>query len=243
MADEVLRPSVEEMRDRVDINLHGIACPECGKSCKSRQNLAMHMQKHQNSTDGLTPGFKRAQLPPQLESSMPATTPAICPACNQQCSTMAVLLKHYMRKHVEAANFPCPKCGHGHKTKADLKAHEPLCLKGPDEGKVIRCLACQFLSPNVNAWVLHQRMTKHRACELCWPDGSSGQGPQPTSLSAVPTAFGVVLDDDEVVRADGLAADADPASEDEAVVVHVGQLEVLNPYARVARPKKVPRHG
>ena len=243
MADAVLRPSEEEMRDRVEINLHGKTCPECGKSFKSRQTYMIHMAiKHQN--------MPLKEVMGSSDAGSAATTPAICPACDQQCSTMAVLLKHYMRKHVEAADitqFSCPKCGRAHKTKSDLKEHEPFCLRGADEGKVIRCLVCQFLAANMHTWANHQKITKHRSFDLCWPDGSSGDAPRPPTMSAVPAAFGVVLDDEEVRRADGLSAHADPASEDEAVVVHVGQLEVHNAYTREASARtsarKLPRHG
>lgn len=219
------------MRERMDAMLNGVSCPVCSKWFKSRANLIVHAAIHEDDSGKKRThrrtGESRGGKQIEEDMGLKKISPAVCPTCNQQFSTTTTLNRHYLRKHVEGVTFLCPKCGTHKKSKADLRTHVPFCLRGPDAGKIIRCTACQFMVENAHSWQQHSKLTNHRNYELCWPDGSSGTGPKPAGLSAMPSAFGTVLHDDEVVLASG-APDDEPASEDEAVVVHVGQLEVLH---------------
>jgi DNA-directed RNA polymerase subunit M/transcription elongation factor TFIIS len=217
------RPTREEMEVRVHEMVHGVTCDVCGKHFQSRTQLNVHALIH-SAEAKKAKGIARlngASAPGQHSAARRVEAPALCPACGEQLSTMTVLVKHYQRRHAAPdAALECAKCGKRFKTKSDLSRHEGLCLSGPDAGKVIRCTVCQMIQTTANAWREHSKQTKHRSCELCWPDGSSGGAAG--AAGAVPSAraFGTVLDDDEIH-----APGDEPASEDEAIVVHVGHLD------------------
>ena len=232
------------MERRVNANLYGVDCPECGKKFKSIGQLDLHLKTH-GMNKSAPSSRKRPHAAIAGEASADGATednggntptfrvfadkiPAICPLCKEQSSTMTVLTKHYMRKHVQNVFFECRKCGAKKPTRTDITKHEALCLRGPDEGKVIRCTACQMLLPTANSWRTHSELSKHRFFDLCWPDGSSGDSAPPNPAESdkivLDDAFGTVLDDDEAAA---LEAAHDARAEEEVVLVHVGKLDVL----------------
>lgn len=199
----VQRPSRDVMETRVRDMLHGVSCATCGKHFASRPLLLVHQSVH-TRLRGIM------KKPRKLQET------AICPVCGEQSSTLTVLTKHFLRKHVKQVSFPCAKCAKAFDTKSDAVQHQKLCLKGPDVGKVFRCLACHMIRRTAASWREHAQLTSHRTFELCWPDGSFAEG-LGAREALLPKDFGTVLEDEEVAAAHG-----DPYLEDEAVVVHVG---------------------
>lgn len=242
---------------RVQDAIHGVECEVCGQRFTSRTRLDVHMQRHRaseiakkKSGNGLLVKPTQmtnkvwAQAGEEAERSAGPNKrtfepPALCPDCGQQCSTITVLTKHFLRKHVDGAAFKCAKCDKGFNTKSDRTRHESVCLRGPDAGKVIRCLACQMVHKTAWAWATHMDLTKHKLFELCWPDGSTGPAPPPTSaagqlVAPPPEEFGTVLDDEAAAALEA----QESRIEDEAEVVHIGRLEVLEADGRVPQPAR-----
>ena len=194
------------METRVRDMLHGVSCATCGKHFASRRLLLVHERVH-------------TRLPGVLKKPAIVQGPAICPVCGEQSSTNTVLTKHYLRKHAQEVSFPCSKCAKAFYTKSDAVQHQKLCLKGPDVGKVFRCITCQMIRRSAASWREHAQLTSHRTFELCWPDGSSAEPLAGARGALPPEAFGTVLEDEEVAAAHDV-----PASDDEAAIVHVGAL-------------------
>ena len=216
--ERLQRPTVAEVEQRIHEKNHGVSCPLCKKDFRSRTQYEQHAQ-----SCGKPAGSGKRKRDEESVGSWPA----VCPVCSQQLSTMTVLIKHYQRSHAQAAaaSFPCSKCGKVFKTKADVAEHEPRCLNGKDDGKVIRCVQCQLICKTAWEWKHHSQLSKHKDFELCWPDGSRAQYDEPGTrpeqvMKPPPETFGTLLTDAEVAQL--YAHQQEPPPSCEAELVHVG---------------------
>lgn len=110
----------------------------------------------------------------------------ICDVCNNTFANGTVLRKHIARKH-STQRFACAKCGSTLNSPADKREHESMCLKGADEGKVLRCKTCDMEMMGQHQWKQHKRLTKHRGFDICWPTAMDQLGEVLQGVDHLPT--------------------------------------------------------
>ena len=129
-----------------------------------------------------------------------------------------MLTRHFARKHTQAEPaYPCCKCGKRFMTSSDRATHEPTCLHGPDEGKLLQCAACGIQLPTPSTWRAHRHMTGHANFTHCWPDGSPAAPGYPRGAAV------------DAADAEGLDAAADAPEEEEAIIVHIRRVAPASP--------------
>ena len=124
--DEVLRPTVQDVLDR----LHGrstasdgkFACLLCAERFDGLADLHSHQSYHQK-TQGKRSGQRIA-----------------CPECGDTFDRMQVLQRHYLRKHVDDKLFKCEKCGSGFKVVMQWNPW-PCGLVNATQARLIRLCA------------------------------------------------------------------------------------------------------
>lgn len=192
----VLAPTSEQMTEHVRRSAAGeVSCDTCGKSFANAQHLKVHKRQHEERR----PRIAHAESGPRERKAggkrLRTALQCLCPACGEVLDQLQGLTRHFARKHFEGTLFACSKCALGFRTAVDCNQHQRLCLRGEDEGKVIRCKTCGFCVDSVYKWKNHAAMTKHRDFVLA----ERAEAPAPlawASIALVPDP-GAPCDSDE----------------------------------------------